>query len=140
MPKKIKNKKGGFWGNTYFEKAKGWNPFSKKEESVYVPPVVEPRPIVTPAVEPSPSVTPVENVPAISNTIGGRRKSRRRPYSRKYKKQKGGFHPNETSSRLALNAIPFSGITAQPQVWLGGKTRKRRKNKKRYMSHKNCRH
>ena len=154
--KKNKNKKGGFWGKEYLEKAKGLNPFAKKETpSPYVPPV---EPAVTPPVPALTDTAPAESAvtppaesavtppaPAAESAVaagptGGRRRKSRRHRSRKHKKQRGGFHPNETSSRLALNAMPFSGKTAEPQVWLGGKTRKRRKNKRRSKSHKKRKH
>lgn len=151
MPKTGKNKKmkkGGFFDfKKYTEQAKDWNPFAKKESTIpYVPPSTTPvepgSPVVAPvAATPAPTVmnTPVHSDinTALTATpgVGGRRKSRRRR-SRKHKKQRGGVHPSETSSHLALNAMPFSGKTAEPQVWLGGKTRKRRKNKRRSKSHK----
>ena len=132
MPKSYKNKKGGFWGE-YLKKAKGLNPFAKKEEipttNDYVPPAA-----------PDMSAPPVTSSADSVVPTGGRRRKSRRRRSRKHKKQRGGFHPNETSSRLALNAMPFSGKTAEPQVWLGGKTRKRRKNKRRSKSHKKRKH
>lgn len=159
MPKSYKNKKnkkGGFWGE-YLEKAKGLNPFAKKEtSSQYVPPIdttsaksplhVTPPAVTppvatdmnTPAVTPPPPAAPPAVEPALPT--GGRRRKSRRHRSRKHKKQRGGVHPNETSSRLALNAMPFSGKTAEPQVWLGGKTRKRQKNKRRSKSHKKRKH
>jgi hypothetical protein len=148
MPKSYKNKKnkkGGFW-----EKL---NLFAKKTTpSPYVPPVepavTPPAPAAESAVTPpapaaESAVTPP--APAAESAVaagrpGGRRRKSRRRRSRKHKKQRGGVHPNETSSRLALNAMPFSGKTAEPQVWLGGKTRKRRKNKRRSKSHKKRKH
>lgn len=167
MPKSYKNKKnkkGGFWGEEYL-RAKSWNPFAKKETTTsnYVPPAdvttdmnpsagpaftpappaappVEPAaPSAAPATPPAPPVEPAVTT-AVAPSVGGRRRKSRRRRSRKHKKQRGGVHPNETSSRLALNAMPFSGKTAEPQVWLGGKTRKRRKNKRRSKSHKKRKH
>ena len=142
------NKKGGFWGEgfwgeDYLKKAKGLNPFAKEETEMvtnnYVAPSVAPP---TESVAPPTTVNsvPDSSVPVMNNptnSIGGRRKTRRRRYS---KKQKGGVHSNETSSQLALNAAPFSGKTAEAQIMLGGKTRKRRKNKRRSKSHKKRRH
>ena len=157
MPKSYKNKKGGFWGE-YLKKAKGLNPFAKKEEipttNDYVPPSAPPAaPDMTaapdmnaPAVTTPAVTTSAVEPPAVTTSAdsvvptGGRRRKSRRRRSRKHKKQRGGVHPNETSSRLALNAMPFSGKTAEPQVWLGGKTRKRRKNKRRSKSHKKHKH
>lgn len=152
---KNKNKKGGFWGKKYLENL---NPFAKKEDtqSPYVPPadttaVTPPVPALADTAPAAPPVTPPAEsavtppAPAAESAVaagptGGRRRKSRRHRSRKHKKQRGGFHPNETSSRLALNAMPFSGKTAEPQVWLGGKTRKRRKNKRRSKSHKKRKH
>jgi hypothetical protein len=48
------------------------------------------------------------------------------------KKMRGGnFTDNTPTSGLAFHAAPFSGETARPNTWVGGKTKKRRRHSKR---------
>jgi hypothetical protein len=55
-----------------------------------------------------------------TSTYGGKhRKSRRH--------MKGGYHDNTPTTGLAAHAAPFSGPTAQPHNWVGGKTKRRNK-------------
>jgi len=51
---------------------------------------------------------------------------------------KGGFKDNIPTTGLAAHAAPFSGPTAQPHTWVGGRTRKNRGKKHR--CNKSCRH
>jgi hypothetical protein len=47
---------------------------------------------------------------------------------------KGGYSASRSLNDLASTASPFSGNkTAQPQVWLGGRSRKHR-------HHRRCKH
>jgi hypothetical protein len=46
-------------------------------------------------------------------------------------KRGGGFADNISLTNLASSASPFSGPTAQPHNWVGGKSRKHRKQSKR---------
>jgi hypothetical protein len=64
-----------------------------------------------------------------SSTYGGkkRRMSRR--------KMRGGYADNISLNNLAANAAPFTGNTAQPHTWVGGRTRRN----KRKRSHRNKR-
>jgi hypothetical protein len=51
---------------------------------------------------------------------------------RRSKKMRGGdFTDNSPTTGLAFHAAPFSGETARPNTWVGGKTKKRRRNSKR---------
>lgn len=59
---------------------------------------------------------------------GGKNKTRR---------MKGGFKDNTSTSGLATHAAPFSGETAQPHNWVGGKSKRHRRKHKRSKSHKN---
>jgi hypothetical protein len=53
------------------------------------------------------------------------------------KKMRGGdFTDNTPTSGLAFHAAPFSGETARPNTWVGGKTKKRRRHSKRSKSHR----
>ena len=71
------------------------------------------------------SYTPVQSQMTTS-TYGG--KSRRR-------RMRGGFKDN-TPTGLATNAASFSGQTAQPHNWVGGRTRRRRRKRR---CNKSCR-
>jgi hypothetical protein len=55
---------------------------------------------------------------------------------------KGGFKDNTPTTGLAVYAAPFSGSTAQPHNWVGGRTKKRhhRKCYKKHRHTKSCRH
>jgi hypothetical protein len=57
----------------------------------------------------------------------------------KKRKIKGGFVASKSVSGLAANSASFSGQTAKPHTWVGGKTRKRscRKKHKHIKSCKN---
>lgn len=65
------------------------------------------------------STTPVQ--PMTTSTYGG--KTRRRQIS-------GGFKDNTPQTGLAVNAASFSGETAKPHNWVGGKTKRRNKKHK----------
>lgn len=64
-----------------------------------------------------------------STTYGGKKKRMSR------RKMRGGYSDNISLNNLAANASPFTGKTAQPHTWVGGKTRRHRRNR----SHKNRR-
>ena len=46
------------------------------------------------------------------------------------RKMKGGYNANTPTTGLVAESAPFSGPTAQPHNWVGGKTRKRKGNRK----------
>jgi len=58
----------------------------------------------------------------------GGKKTRRRHSNIKYKRG-GSYMDNNSLTNLASNASPFSGNTAQPHNWVGGKTNRRRSRK-----------
>jgi hypothetical protein len=68
--------------------------------------------------------------PMTTSTFGGKTRRRR---------MKGGYKDNTPTTGLAAHAAPFSGPTAQPHNWVGGKTR-RRSGKRRRRSGKTYRH
>jgi hypothetical protein len=71
---------------------------------------------------PSPTFTSTTTQPMTSSTYGGRTRRRR---------MRGGFKDNTPTTGLASHAASFSGETAQPHNWVGGKTRRhRRKGRK----------
>lgn len=53
---------------------------------------------------------------------------------KKTKKMRGGYEANTCNKSIASNAAPFWQPTAKPQVWVGGKSKK---NKKQIKSRKN---
>jgi hypothetical protein len=59
----------------------------------------------------------------------GGKKTRRRRTQRKNKRG-GSFRDNVSLTNLASQAAPFSGNTAQPHNWVGGKTKRSRKSRK----------
>lgn len=66
---------------------------------------------------------PPVTMPLRAATVNGGRKKRR------VRRMRGGYTANE--SLYAADAAPYSGEkTAQPQVWVGGKTRRKRKSRK----------
>lgn len=67
-----------------------------------------------------PQTTSTNNLMSTS-TYGGRTKRRR---------MRGGYSPNSSTTGLATTAAPFSGQTAKPHTWVGGKTKRRRGSRK----------
>ena len=59
----------------------------------------------------------------------GGTKTKRRNRHRKNKRG-GSFRDNVSLTNLASHAAPFSGNTAQPHNWVGGKTKRSRKSRK----------
>ena len=53
---------------------------------------------------------------------------------KKTKKMRGGYEAHTCNKSIAFNAAPFWQPTAKPQVWVGGKSKK---NKKQNKSRKN---
>jgi hypothetical protein len=70
--------------------------------------------------------------PTLPST-GGRTRRRRRH-------MKGGFHDNTPTTGLAVHAASFSGPTAQPHKWVGGKTRRHKKKSRRSSNRRYKRH
>jgi hypothetical protein len=58
----------------------------------------------------------------LNRSSGGKRRSKRR--------MRGGFKDNTPLNNLAAKAAPFSGSTAEPKNWVGGKTKRRRGSRK----------
>jgi len=68
------------------------------------------------------STQPIPTQPMTSSTYGGKTRRRR---------MRGGFKDNTPTTGLAAHAASFSGETAQPHNWIGGRTRRRgRKGRK----------
>ena len=90
------------------------NPFKKKSTS-YTPTTPTPTPTT-----PTPTTyTPTTYTPTTYTPSGGKR--RKRASRRKYR---GGFTANKSLNDVASGASSINVKTAQPQAWVGGKTRK----------------
>jgi hypothetical protein len=64
-----------------------------------------------------------------SSSTGGKNKTRR---------MRGGYKDNTPTTGLASHSASFSGNTAKPHTWVGGKTRRRHGGKHRCS--KSCKH
>lgn len=76
------------------------------------------------------SYTSTTTQPMTTSTYGGRTRRRR---------MRGGFKDNTPTTGLAAHAAPFSGPTAQPHNWVGGKTRRHRRKHRNSRSGKHRR-
>jgi hypothetical protein len=112
MPRRQKTMKGGFWDSL----SSAWAQTKKASTDAYGSAVGSSSPALEPVPVPPPVPPPA---PAYTSVVGGRRRSKR-----------GGYSANTPTNGLASTASPFSGKTAQPHVWVGGKTRRRNKQTK----------
>jgi len=130
MPRrKNRTMKGGFLDSLT-------NMFKKKE----TPPPTSPNASSPDSSSPPSSSDPTgspssESSSSSSSLTGGRRRRRtRRMRTRRMRRRRtmrGGYSANHSLNDLASTASPFSGNkTAQPQVWLGGRSRKHRHNRR----------
>ena len=109
--RKNRTMKGGFWDNFT-------DMFKKKPETT-----------TTTTTSPSSSDT-IETSSSSSTLTGGRRRRRTRRIRRR-RTMRGGYSASHSLNDLAATASPFSGNkTAQPQVWLGGRSKKHRHNRR----------
>jgi hypothetical protein len=79
----------------------------------------------------SPATSTLESI--TSQFTGGRRRGTRRRTRRRMHRRtmKGGFSASRSINDIASTASSFVGNkTAQPQVWLGGRSRKHRHNRR----------
>ena len=105
--RKNRTMKGGFWNSLT-------DMFKKK-------PAATPESSSEPSHESSANSVPL---------TGGRRRRRTRRMCRR-RTMRGGYSASHSLNDLAATASPFSGNkTAQPQVWLGGRSRKHRHNRR----------
>jgi Tfp pilus assembly protein PilV len=117
MTRRHKTMKGGFWDG--FSLNNAWEQTKKASSSAYN----SAASVVAPAPAPMLSLAP-----APTSVIGGRRK-------RKTSKR-GGYSANTPINGLASTSASFSGKTTQPQVWAGGRTRRRRHKHSTSCKHK----
>ena len=103
--------------------------------TTYTPPPAPTTPTTLPPTTPTNPTTP--STPTTPSAYGGKTRRRRRR-----RHMKGGFKDNTPTTGLAVYAAPFSGSTAQPHNWVGGRTKKRhhRKCYKKHRHTKSCRH
>lgn len=148
MPRKYTRKmKGGFleglWEKTKdaLKKTQGaatdaYNKsgLSGTTSTSYTPPV--PAPTTLPSASSNSSAPTPAPMPALTPVGGKTRRRRRRRH------MKGGFKDNSPTTGLVVHAAPFSGSTAQPHNWVGGRTKKRhhRKCYKKHRHTKSCKH
>ena len=132
MPKKYsrRNMRGGFDFNSITNSlSSGWNSLSQNSKSWWEK-LKSPTTSSTGSSYGSGS-TGTTNYGSTGTTSYGGRKRRHRS-----KKMRGGnFTDNTPTTGLAFHAAPFSGETARPNTWVGGKTRKRRRRVKSCRKH-----
>lgn len=137
MPRRHKRRtmKGGFWDsltqgfNSAWEKTKKAtsDAYSSATGSTTSAPVSS-SPPPAPVSSSSPPATTSTTSTTSTGYIGGRSRRRR---------MRGGFKDNTPTTGLAKHAAPFSGPTAQPHNWVGGRTRRRHRKHKHS---KSCKH
>ena len=75
----------------------------------------------------TPSYTPTAATTSQPMSYGGRTRRRR---------MRGGYNDNTPTTGLAAHAASFSGETAKPHNWVGGRSRRRgRKGRKSHRRH-----
>jgi len=79
------------------------------------------------------STTPSYNTDSTGSTYGGKSRKHKRRHMR------GGYKDNISTTNLAAKAASFSGPTAKPHTWVGGRTRRHRKARKHHHT-KSCKH
>jgi len=120
MPRRNKRRtmKGGFWDSLTQGFSDAWEKTKKATSDAYSSATGS-----TSNTYSTPSLAP-STQPTSSGYMGGKTKRRR---------MRGGFKDNTPTTGLAAHAAPFSGPTAQPHNWVGGRTRRRgRKHSRRH--------
>lgn len=122
-----------FWNQTKKSAEEGYKSITEEPTSTHAyTPISEERKYIPPASTyvPPPAYTQQPTLPSqpqYMTPFGGKRvkKSRRNRVH-----MRGGYTDYTPTTGIAMNAAPFSGYTAQPQVWVGGKTKRRKMYKK----------
>ena len=123
MPKKHKNRtmKGGFWNSLTQGFSDAWEKTKKATTDAYSSDTGSPSstysPPTTTTTYSPPTTTTTYSQPTSTGYMGGKTKRRR---------MRGGFKDNTPTTGLANHAAPFSGQTAKPHNWVGGKTKRRK--------------
>ena len=129
MTRRRKTMKGGFWESL----SSAWNTTKKASSDAYnsaSSSVTTPTPSPAPTPAPAPTYTSAPSPTPLYTPVQGGRKRRRRTFKR------GGYSANTSISNLASSSASFSGKTAQPHTWVGGKTRRRRHSHTKSCKHK----
>ena len=129
MTRRRKTMKGGFWESL----SSAWNTTKKASSDAYnsaSSSVTTPTPSPAPTPAPAPTYTSTPSPTPLYTPVQGGRKRRRRTFKR------GGYSANTSISNLASSSASFSGKTAQPHTWVGGKTRRRRHSHTKSCKHK----
>lgn len=124
--------KGGFWDTLSKGFSDTWQKTKKATSDAYSSATGSSTQTPTPTPAPTPAPAPMTTQPAAptsSGYMGGRTRRRR---------MRGGFKDNTPTTGLAAHAASFSGETAQPHNWVGGRTRRR--NGRKHRCNKSCRH
>ena len=123
MPQKHKNRtmKGGFWNSLTQGFSDAWEKTKKATTDAYSSATGSPSstysPPTTTTTYSPPTTTTTYSQPTSTGYMGGKTKRRR---------MRGGFKDNTPTTGLANHAAPFSGKTAEPHNWVGGKTKRRK--------------
>jgi hypothetical protein len=139
MPKRLsrRHKKGGFlglWGNDSSSqdpnKKSTWSSwFGTTPTSTTTTPTYSSTTTTTTPTYSSTTTTPTYSSTSSQMNYGGKKRSKTR---------RGGYSANTPTTGIASTGAPFSGATAKPQHWVGGKTKKR--HHKRHRHSKSRRH
>ena len=113
MRRHTRKMRGGFW-DSLTKSVSGWgsslsNPFKKSSTTTSTSTTYTPT-----------TTTTLSTTPPV--TSGGRRRRRSKRY-------RGGFSASKSLNDVASYAASFTGKTAQPQAWVGGKSKRRRHHK-----------
>ena len=113
--------KGGFWNSLTQGFSDAWEKTKKATTDAYSSATGSPSstysPPTTTTTYSQPTTTTTYSQPTTTGYMGGKTKRRR---------MRGGFKDNTPTTGLANHAAPFSGKTAQPHNWVGGKTKRRK--------------
>ena len=135
MPRRHRKMKGGFldsigstlsgWGTSISQGASSaWN--KTKSATIGTPSTSYTPSTNTETTSTETTYTPTTNTETTYTSTSGGKKTKKR-----HRKMRGGFSDNTPTTGLAATASPISGIkSAQPHNWVGGKTKRHRKNKK----------
>ena len=140
MPKRNRSKKmrGGLFG--YFEGKEEKPAYGSTSEKGWMDSATsmfssDPAPPAN-----KPYSPPVNNSypPPVNNSFqspgyGGKRRKH------KSRRMRGGYSDNVSMTNLASHAAPFSGATARPQAYVGGRRTKRRCHKHKRTHRRHCR-
>ena len=131
MPRKHNHNtmKGGFWDTLTQGLSDAWEKTKKTTTGLTGTASTSYTPPATSYTPPAPTPT------SASAVYGGKTRSKK-----KRRHMKGGFKDNTPTTGLAAHAAPFSGPTAQPHNWVGGKTKKRYHKRQHRRHTKSCRH